>query len=279
VAVLDAVLSRLRTIAQRYRLRETTRVDEMFELLTKHLPRFSVSYKKFMNIVKRGAGVEKAAVQEIVDEFEEAGLLFDNFLRDLKNLSSRLDDFFDDFYVFRYAPSAQAVANVNRSFENVRRTFNSFMKKYSKLLERIDMIIDDFLALSDFSLYEPLVGLSELFGVGRMRFYYGERGLFERIVKMFGKEEIRKSFREFKGGKLRKELSKVVEESDRWDKHLLELMWEWGRTILDKLRVNEEQWRMFLTRLQKEYRPSYFMDWIGEKEEELRIVRKVRRSI
>jgi hypothetical protein len=35
---------------------------------------------------------------------------------------------------------------------------------------------------------------------------------------------------------------------------------------------------MFLTRLQKEYRPSYFMDWIGEREEH-GIVRKVRRSI
>jgi hypothetical protein len=278
MAVLDVVLSRLRAIAQRYRLRETTRVDEMFELLTRHLPRFSVSYKKFMDIVKRRAGVEKEAVQEIGDEFEEAGLLFDDFLRDLENLSSKLDDFFDDFYVFKFAPSAQAVANVNKSFESVRQTFNSFMKKYSKLLERIDMIIDDFLALGDFSLYEPLVSLSELFGVGKLRFYYGERGLFERIVKMLGKEEIRKSFREFKGGNLRKRLSKVVEESDAWDKHLLDLIWEWGRTILDKLHINEEQWRMFLARLQKEYRPSYFMDWIGEREEH-GIVRKVRRSI
>jgi hypothetical protein len=274
MTLLDGVLLRLRTIAQRYRLRESTRVDEMFELLTKHLPKFSASYKKFLEVVERRAGDEKYAVQQMVDEFEEAGLSFDDFLKNLRKLSEELDGFFEDFYVFKFAPSEKAVADVNRSFERVRQTLSSFMKKYSKLLERIDMIIDDFVALSDFSLYEPLVSLSEIFGVGRLRFYYGEKGLFERVVKMLGKEEVRESFRKFKHGALRQELSKVVEKEDRWNKRLLELMWEWGKTILDELRISEEQWRMFLTRLEREYSPSYFMYWIGERESESEIRRR-----
>jgi hypothetical protein len=255
---LDLVISRLRRISQWGRGRELS-VDEMYEVLLRSLPKFSNSYTDFLKIFQKTSGPEKEAKEEIVEVVEKKSNVGE-FLGGLRSLKEALDDFFEDFYVFKFEPTEEAVVDVNKSYEKARSSFMSFMKKYSEVL--------DYLGLRGFSLYEPLSGMADLFGFRKWKFRTRiDSKFFYRLMDALRADDIGESFRKFKGGQLVSLLVEAIRKG-RWSSGLLKGIKEWGYTLLERLGLRRAQWDAFVEMLDDYTEPERLGFLLERKEEE-----------